>query len=190
MITTNKKPRWVQRMTQNHKNSRMPFNDRFALDYMGNSYFEQGKLVETIRTLAAQPELGLLEFKIDKVRIYVAFNPSNYTAEAAETIIRAIWNREHWMEEHTGFDEKHYNMRKSDRWQEADAWIDIESGLFWTWERINLQDMHRTYQTHVQYLDYQRTRIDAGHERLDPRDFNYKIHLPYERKAEGVESGN
>lgn len=160
------KPCFVQRMTMTSKNSEVRFSERFEMDYMGNSYFERGDMWRSIRAMNGKCGVGVV--MVDGVDVFVAFNTNNYNLAGIQLLLTQMYYGQHRMEESTYFNREYRletaRIRKTmknilpildmpEYTQRTDSWFDIEHGLFWTMEKINIKDIVRNIRFSVAYMD-------------------------------------
>lgn len=180
----NKDPSLVQRLTARNKNPFVPLGERYFWDYMGNSYFEHGDAARAIEAMNSHCELG--ETTIDGIKVYFAFNTEHYTLDGVIDILNRLYQDKIWMEEWSGFNRRHwdryYPVRNEKRTGNNvyDAWLEIERGLFWTWQKINVTDLKISFRVHVQYLLYNRRQRERKLPIVRQREFDRKIHIPAE----------
>lgn len=146
-----KQPHWIQRLSSRSRDNQIRFTERYHADGMGNSYFEQGYMADALRQMDGIVQTAV--FQVEGNDIYAAWNPNHYDAEGAEYVISKLWNERFlsgwWVEECTYFRQERLSEQRAFEKQRLkqkklyaiNAWFDIEHGLFWTWEKINLKDI-------------------------------------------------
>lgn len=153
------RPYLIQRLSSRSKNNQVKFSDRYYFDYMGATEFERGTLPKTIRVMHGQHEYG--EFEVDGIRLYAAWNPENYNAAGVRLVLDGLLREQIRTKEYTGFTARKYQEQKAldkNRIQlrqqyPINAWFEIEGGLFWTWEKINLKDLALNFAKSVEWMD-------------------------------------
>ena len=145
-----KQPHWIQRLSSRSRDNQIRFTERYHADGMGNSHFEQGYMVNALKQMDGNIQTTV--FQVEGNDIYAAWNPDHYDAEGTEYVINKLWNERvggWWVEECTYFRQQCLSEQralekqrlKQKKLYAINAWFDIEHGLFWTWEKINLKDI-------------------------------------------------
>jgi hypothetical protein len=148
----------IQRLYMRNKDNQIPFDERFACEYMGAAEFEQGELAKRIRELDANCLVG--EIMVNGMFMLAAWNSERFTQQDVEREINRVYRGEQRTKEWTNFDDA---SRKSRKQKEAEgreptnAWFDITNGLFWTWERCNISDVRKNFRLQVLKMDGQYT---------------------------------
>lgn len=152
-------PRLVQRMSSKSRNNQVRLGERYDNDYMGATEFEAGLMGQAVRAMHGQTDIG--EFMIDGRRIYAAWNSSNFNAAGVEFVLTELYMDRIRTHEPTYFNGQRFVKQLTDSklpkknrvGSYFDAWFDIENGLFWTWEKINIKDIPLNIAKSVAYMD-------------------------------------
>jgi hypothetical protein len=98
---------------------------------------------------------------LDGITIYAAWLPHFYSAADVQNMLDRLYHDQgRWVRVPT-FCTYHYRkfceldkQRREARSQYlVNAWFDVESGVFWTWEKINLKDLATNFAKSVAWMD-------------------------------------
>ncbi|QVD49322.1 hypothetical protein LUCX_252 [Xanthomonas phage vB_XciM_LucasX] len=145
-----KRPYLIQRMQARSKNNQVRLGERYSNEYMGASEFERGTMAQTLKSMHGFVDHG--QFQVGELTIYAAWDHRNYNSAGVQLVLDGLWNGQFRTKEWLNFSLKKYveqqravkEMRLSPMARSADytdAWFDIDHGLFWTWQKINLKDI-------------------------------------------------
>ena len=155
----------VQNLRSRSSNEEVRFSERYEIEYMGSTEFECGYLSQRLRDLAEFGTPG--EIMVDGVFMLVLFDSRHFNKQGAEYAIGRVYDGTCRTQDFTGFDQRNRREASSKRKQrdgfarlkgkdlERNAWIDIDHGLFWTWQRINIRGVLRNIRKSVEYMDQQ-----------------------------------
>lgn len=152
-------PRLIQQMTSRSKNNQVRLSERYHFEYMGASEFEGTVLSQTVRSMNGNCELGT--FNIDGIQIYACWDNRVYDAVGVELVLQQIYFQQIRLVEPVKFNARTYQQYKALEKQRQklraeyipNAWIDIQNGLFWTWEKINIKDIPLNIAKSVAWMD-------------------------------------
>jgi hypothetical protein len=146
-------------MSSRSKNNQVKLSERYYVDYMGASQFETGSMGRSIRAMNGNAEIG--EFVIDGIKVYACWNKDHYNAAGVQEVLTGLYNGLFWVQERIDFTARHYQQQKAleknrtalRKEYPTNAWFDIEGGLFWTWEKINIKDIPLNIVKSVAWMD-------------------------------------
>ena len=152
------KPTKIQRLCSRSRDSQARFIERYMIDGFECA---PGYLSRTLE--AMHNNLETAEIDLHGIPIYVAWNPDKYDRDGAALVIDQLWNGgllESRQESPTYFTFGRYQEQRGMEKQRrvarrqyfVNAWIDVEHGLFWTWEKINLKDLASNIAKTVEWL--------------------------------------
>ena len=150
-----KTPRLIQRLIARTKDCTVRFGERYQMDYMGSTEFELGLIAARLRELATRSMMG--EVMVNGRFILVLFNPVHYDLQGVECVLNKLYHNEFQLKEPSLFNDDYRKRYKEiSPNTRIDAWFDIQHGLFWTWQRINIKDVQRNIRISVEYMDGRR----------------------------------
>ena len=124
-------PRLVQRLVTQERRNNVTFARRFRPQPMQSPEFYQGQLQHWLRRLQTQHAYG--EVMIDGVFMSVFYHPEFFNRDGVITALTQLYFGNTRTQEPTYFDQSFRRWRVTD----ADAWFDIEHGLFWSWRTMH-----------------------------------------------------
>lgn len=141
--------RFVQRLRMRNKDNQVPFEERFEFDFMASPEFHGEWINQRLRELEVFGEVG--EVMVDGVFVLVLYHSNRMTLKDVEVTLNAVYHGDHLTRERTNFNRDYRRLRKEFRW--CNAWLEIENGLFWTWERVNIRDVLKNITRSVRRLE-------------------------------------
>jgi hypothetical protein len=143
-----KKPRLIQRLSSRSRNAQVKFSERYHFDVLEGDHGR--RVIDALGKM--HKNLETTEISLHGIPIYLAWNVDNYDREGAALVLDQLWNRgllEERLEQPTYFCYSRYQeqqglekQRRQLKQQYAiNAWLDVEHGLFWTWEKIRIEDI-------------------------------------------------
>ena len=132
---------FVQRMRMKNKDNQVQFEHRFESDFMSHPHFHQGRTCARIVELHQSCEVG--EVMVDGVLMLTAFNPEKATKHEVEQALNAIYHGDIKTRERTNFNRDYRRLPLEQRW--TNSWMEIDTGVFWTWERCNISDIRKNF---------------------------------------------
>jgi len=146
-------------MSSRSKNNQVRIGERYYMDYMGSTEFESGLMGATIRSMAGNCDIGT--FNIDGITIYACWNKDNYDAVGVGYVLNQLYLEQIRLQEPSGFTARKYQEYKALEKQRqrlraeylCNAWFDVQHGLFWTWEKINIKDIPLNLTKSVAWMD-------------------------------------
>lgn len=155
----------IQRLQMVSKDNQVRFGERFLGDYMGGSEFERGYMAARLREL--HEDIRLAVVKVADRTVYVAYHPKHFANdEEVRLYIEDLYYQRISVKEHTDFKAEYVDetlalqreYKKSEnklkrKPARTNAWFDIERGVFWTLEKINLKDIPLNIRKSVEYMD-------------------------------------
>ncbi len=160
-------PRLIQRLSARSKNNQVRLTERYSTDYMGASEFEGSAFAQTLREMQGKIDTAVIE--IDGRPIYAAWNRNHYDLAGVTLVLNNLYYGKFRTPEPTYFDwdrwQKYMAMSKQQTKLRAeymtDAWFDIQNGLFWTWQKINLKDIALNIDKSVEWMNMSREQQRA-----------------------------
>lgn len=149
------KPRLIQRMSMESKNADIKFGDRFNNDYMGANEFERGMMRERLVELSKYNAIG--QVLVHGIPTFVLFHPDRYDLAGVEYMLNRLYEGAYALDlrEPIYFSAEHRKQWKDMKVSGAtytNAWFDIEHGLFWTMETINIADVRKNIRQSADYI--------------------------------------
>lgn len=184
--TTNyTKPYLIQRMTMVSRDCNIRFGKRFLNHYMGAVEFEHSEQAQRIRELHARNSVGCI--MIDGCDIFVMYSPDRMTLEQVKKELSDLYWGKTRTKETTNFNREFRLRRKrsglpASPHEDTNAWFDIENGVFWTWEKININEVRKNIAASVRYMDDVRKRAEEEARAVEERD-NSSLSLSLSAKA-------
>lgn len=133
--TFNKNPYLLHRLRLENKDAGS-LSSAFDFDYMGSAEFEIGtlwKVLETLHDADWVTGTVTLPGKHRPVLVRFLYPAARYDRAGVEAILRALWENKVRLKEGSRFGPE-YRDRNDVR--ANDTWVDIESGLFFTWSNL------------------------------------------------------
>lgn len=133
--TFNKKPYLLQRLRLENKDAGI-LSSAFDFDYMGSAEFEVGtlwKVLEKLHDADWATGTVTLPGKRRPVLVRFLYPAAHYDRAGVEAILRALWENKVHLKEGSRFGPE-YRDRSDLR--ANDTWVDIESGLFFSWSNL------------------------------------------------------
>ena len=171
------RPAYIQRLKSRSRNPHIEFKDRYEFDLMGCAQFEQGEWAKRAREFDEVAGLGRTQ--VGEFTVHFVYNPVNYNEQGAIETIQQIYDRKQpwWIEEDPYFNYetcRHATRVLQDRavWNaqfitalphnHIDAWFDIQFGLFWTIDNVNVYDFRENFERTVRGIEVRRRKRDAA----------------------------
>ena len=158
----------VVRMHMANKDNQVRFSQRFHSEYMGRSEFEGVDFSKRLREMHQEMRVGCVS--VDGCDTYIAYSPKYFANhEEVEAYLSDIYHERLRAFEFTRFNREYrretIELKKEYGKKEnklktmptrTNAWFDIEVGLFWTMEKININDLRLNIRKSVEYMDQQK----------------------------------
>ncbi len=149
---------YVHRMVMRNKNTDIRFGQRFQNDCMGATEFEIGWMGEQLR--AMHQKCRPFQVPVDGRLVTGLYRPEKFNIDGLEVVLNELYDRKRRTKEYTEFTrdsqkEIRDEAKRGDRYvrQHADAWFDIENGLFWTFHNIDLDGVRKNIAKSVEWMD-------------------------------------
>lgn len=158
----------IQTLRMQNKDNQIKFSDRFQFDCMGAHEFERGLARERIIEMNESSVLGAVT--VDGCEVLICYSPKHFASHReVELYLNDIYHGAIRTHEPSYFNQEYRRetarLRKEhkadnnplkQRPDRVDCWFDIERGLFWTFEKINIKDLRLNLRKSVQYIDDQK----------------------------------
>ena len=121
----------------------IPFEERyrFANDYQEG--YRRLQLHTQMRSLVE--DSGCCEVMVDGVFMLAIYNPKNYNVSGVQYVLNRLYRGEVQATHHTYFNDPCRRNKAS----EANAWFDLSHGLFWTWQRLQINRVRNNFRRSV-----------------------------------------
>lgn len=149
----------IWRASARTRDNQCPLTYRYLFEHMGQPQFEGAAFENVMRYMDGNVSTGTVD--IDGRPVYVVYRSDlgelsvvqneldrlyrKQTPTSAD--IRFDWER--WRHYLT-FDNQNVKLRKAFL---TDAWLDIDYGVFWTWQRVHVQDIVTNIRKTVEFMD-------------------------------------
>lgn len=141
--------RYIHRLHMKNNDNQISFEDRFEFDYMGAREFERDWVSQRISELNTFCDVG--EVMVDGVFMLTAYHRHRTSLLEVERTLNRLYHGELQTKERTNFNRQYRRLERERRW--TNSWFEIETGVFWTWERCNISDIRKNFARSVMATD-------------------------------------
>lgn len=168
------RPFHVLPLSSRNRKTNVRFTDRYFFDGpASNTEQEHSRLGNAIRSLAEGHQTGIVV--VDGIEIYSAWRPDKFDEAGVRYVLdRALNDRWTLSLPDIGFRPAKFRYQTSLEKQRTEqhrqyltnAWLETEHGLFWTWEKINLNDLQGLFVKSIEWMNKsieERREMSLGH---------------------------
>lgn len=154
-----KSPTHIWRMSTRSKNEQVKITERFLFEFMEGPLFTGDHRDKVLATMHTTLETGVVT--VDGRPIYVAYNRLQYDLAGVEDMLNRLYLNQFGTSAFTRFDWANWSQwltleKQNTKRRQAymtDAWLDLDYGLFWTWEKINVKDIIKNIQKSIEFAE-------------------------------------